>query len=156
MFEATYGYISTEFEGFYLKKKKVKMERHGPYEIHTTGSNVLGKGNFGCVYKGTNTVTGDFVAAKFIKPGANLDLLTVYEEIKIMKKVKGHPTILNITDHYQIQNEDNTNFWIMTEFCGLGNLREYALMYDLHTKHMLHITIINTKSHYVYVCTIGI
>ena len=115
------------------------MERHGDYEINTTRTERLGEGSFGYVYKGTHVVTGAIVAAKCITAKEEFSAAQIEAEIRLMTAIKGHPNLLHIIAHCKEDVKAKQEFWIMSEYCGLGNLSEYSVAFALDTGHMVHI-----------------
>jgi len=85
--------------------------------------NLLGRGSYASVYKGTSVVDSSVCAVKVIdqKLFANTyNFKTIQSEIEIMKKIQ-HKNIVELLDVYQSAN----NIYIVTEFCEDGDLKDY-------------------------------
>ena len=83
----------------------------------------LGRGNYGKVYKGTNTADGTKVAVKQIPKSifTNQKLTElVIREITIAKSLQ-HPNIVKCLDAIQTSN----NLYIITEYCDGVSLEKY-------------------------------
>ena len=129
----------------------------GQYKIHFQDS--LGRGKFGIVYKATNIETKETVAVKLLKP-AHARLRYINDEIEIMKTAN-HPNLLRYIDDYEGRIDEaygKQEFWLVSEFCSLGNLADYACNFLLCTEHKLHIAkqlasalayIHNQKPHFI-------
>ena len=86
--------------------------------------------------KGHHCRTGKAVAAKCMRLSKEPDSLTfVMNEVYILKLGKGLENILQITD-YKV---DHLDFWIITEFCDLGDLTNYAMKHPLKLEMKLDI-----------------
>lgn len=85
--------------------------------------NLLGKGSYAYVYKGTSVVDNSTCAVKVIDQrlfANTYNFKTIQSEIEIMKKIQ-HKNIVELLDVYQSAN----NIYIITEFCEEGDLRDY-------------------------------
>ena len=112
----------------------------GPYKIKYHG--LLGRGSFGEVFHAKNLDTNEEVAAKRIIPPKDFNWKsTVVEntrrEIEILKSIQGHENIIKVYDTYDLM-EDN-EFWIITEYCNVGDLNEYLKIYDVNENRKVHI-----------------
>jgi serine/threonine protein kinase len=96
------------------KKKKIS---------HYVLKEQLGKGNFGAVYKGVDTIKSKPVAVKVIN---NATLLSSRQaqaldrEIQIMLNLH-HDNIVKLYDHLETQN----NHYLILEFCQNGDLSQF-------------------------------
>ena len=98
----------------------------GDYDIDT--SEELGSGSYGAVYPGTNRKTDKKVAAKMILL-FNKELRdSAARELEILKLGRGHENILQI---YYDKFEQKERFWIVMEYCDLGDLCDYTGEYPL-------------------------
>jgi serine/threonine protein kinase len=84
-------------------------------------SDLIGKGSFGEVFKGTDNSTGQTVAVKLVKKRVIMQDKYLEEglrtEMAIMKKL----TSPNIVRYIDIAETEN-NFYIFQEFCDSGDL----------------------------------
>jgi serine/threonine protein kinase len=112
------------------------MPHIGNYEL----DQIIGRGRFGRVYKGTHTDTGEFVAVKLEDRRQESKLLEEAETIKnIRKTCKGVPEI------YRIGNSNKWNYMIMS-YLG-PNLEELFIyckrQFSLKTTVLLSLQIFN-------------
>ena len=84
------------------------------------------------VYKGHHTQTGSEVAAKkIVLDGSQEGRDYVQTEITSLMKAKHHPFILRLLHHQFMDYLDDFTqltmheLWLITEFCGEGNLAKY-------------------------------
>lgn len=85
--------------------------------------NLLGRGSYASVYKGTSAEDDSVCAVKVIdqKLFANAyNFKTIQSEIEIMKKIQ-HKNIVALYDVYQSAN----NIYLVTEYCEEGDLKDY-------------------------------
>jgi len=83
----------------------------------------IGKGSFGVVKLGRNSITKDKVAIKIIdkKKLNSKELEQVQREIAIMKSIK-HPNTISLIDHF----ENSEYFFIIMEYIKYGSLKEFV------------------------------
>ena len=82
-------------------------------------NDILGEGSYGTVFRGSTKSSQTTVAVKQIKNADYLHKSTV-QEIKSLKSIK-HDNIVELFDVY----EDLNWYWIVLEFCDLGDLQAY-------------------------------
>lgn len=84
----------------------------------------LGAGLFGTVYKARDRQTGHIRAIKKIRKdhAKAKDLQELLRDVDILKKLN-HPNIIKVYEFYQ----DSGNFYIVTDFCGGGELFDRIL-----------------------------
>ena len=82
---------------------------------YTFGKN-LGSGSFGTVRQVVHKITGQSRAVKILKKSEQ-DEEKLFLEVDILAKLS-HPNIMQINEFY----DDNTNFYIVSEFCSGGEL----------------------------------
>ena len=117
------------------------MDIIGPYEVNIRPQERIGEGSFGYVCKARHMETGDLAAAKCITPkSGGFDWDRVQAELAniLAASVPGHPSILNIIDHYEIEGTSKV-LWIFTELCELKDMTNYVKIFDLQMRHKLHI-----------------
>lgn len=101
------------------------------YEISEDSSiEVLGRGGFGEVFIARDRKTGKDVAVKRLMSSrgssansSEYGLLEAYKEASMLKRVKGHPHVVEILDHVQVDG----NVYIVMEHCSGGDLMKYVL-----------------------------
>jgi calcium-dependent protein kinase len=76
----------------------------------------LGSGSFGTVRQAVHKQTGQLRAVKILKKSEQ-DEEKLFLEVDILAKLS-HPNIMQIYEFY----DDNTNFYIISEFCSGGEL----------------------------------
>ena len=110
------------------------MERVDYFEIDKDEDHELGRGSYGTVLPGINTLTKDEIAAKRLqceKRYLDKDLLKeVQREVEIFLKVPPHENLVKFY-HYAEKdiiknNIPHVNIWLILEFCTLGNLKNYV------------------------------
>jgi len=72
------------------------------YEVNWSKSGELGRGHYAVVYRGVNRATGQQVAIKRIRRALTRPA-TLKTEIRALRKVKGHPNIVQLYDVYYDQ-----------------------------------------------------
>mmetsp|Transcript_21433 Transcript_21433/g.42059 ORF Transcript_21433/g.42059 Transcript_21433/m.42059 type:complete len:480 (+) Transcript_21433:636-2075(+) len=70
---------------------------HQYYEVSFSKENELGRGHYAVVFKGRNRATGQLVAVKRIRRSLARPA-TLKTEIRALRKVRGHPNIVNLYD----------------------------------------------------------
>jgi serine/threonine protein kinase len=84
---------------------------------------VLGSGQYGKVYKGKHTKTGDIVAVKVVKLGKFREIPKLYEftmnEINTLSRIE-NPNIIKFIEMLRSKN----NIYLVYEYCGGGTLEE--------------------------------
>ena len=93
--------------------------RLGDYEV-SSRSNRLGKGGYGTVFIGKNTLTNDAVAVKVVEINENT-LKYIDRESKLLHACK-HKNIIEV---FHIQPKNN-KLYIVMEYCSAGNLNQYV------------------------------
>ena len=83
----------------------------------------IGKGSFGVVKLGRNSITKDKVAIKIIdkKKLNSKEFEQVQREIAIMKSIN-HPNIISLIDHF----ENSEYFFIVMEYIKYGSLKDFV------------------------------
>ncbi|KAM3143611.1 hypothetical protein pb186bvf_004373 [Paramecium bursaria] len=96
------------------------MKRVGEFQVHI--NTLLGKGSFGMVYLGNNSITGDICAVKCIQTRdiKKEELEKVQAEIGIMKQVK-HENVVQLITFLQTPN----NYYLILEYCNDGTLDQF-------------------------------
>ena len=104
------------------------------FKIDKKEENELGKGSYGVVFPGFNTLTNDQIAAKRLQCETEyLDqelLDEVRRERDILLKVPPHENIIKFVHYTEkdiIKNHiPHVNIWLIIEYCNLGNLKNYV------------------------------
>lgn len=89
----------------------------------------IGKGGHGAVYRACHAETGQEYALKVILPERTNDeklRIRFEREAEIIRDLQ-HPNIVNLIDSWN----DEDGLWVLMEWCGGGDLREYL---DRHGK----------------------
>ncbi|EDV21411.1 uncharacterized protein TRIADDRAFT_30306, partial [Trichoplax adhaerens] len=84
---------------------------------------LLGKGGFGCVYKGKSKVTGQLVAVKMIDKQKAIDadmIARVVKEVEIHCQLK-HPSIVELYNYF----EDSNYVYLIMELCEKGEFQHH-------------------------------
>jgi serine/threonine protein kinase len=95
------------------------------YEI----TDFVGKGGHGAVYKAVHTRNGEKVAVKVILPEHEEDstlLVRFQQEAEIIRDLR-HPNIVHLHEFWQ----DDEGIWVVMQWLGGGDLREYL---EKHSK----------------------
>lgn len=92
---------------------------------------VLGQGGFGKVFRGRNKISGDYVAIKELNALGNLGGKGAMgmDEIKKLQLISAHKHIVQLLDYF-FQNQ---SFWIVMEYCDVGDLDRYMCEYRPRT-----------------------
>ncbi|KAL0486218.1 serine/threonine-protein kinase [Acrasis kona] len=130
-------------EGTEKKKKKSKSKDHDKKkEKRTVGnyilSELLGRGGFGAVYKGTSLDTGEIVALKQVslKKCDKEKIDNIHGEINLLKKLN-HDRIVKYIDHKQ----SKTKLYIIMELMESGSLLDLCgEIGPLNEKLIAHFT----------------
>ena len=102
----------------------------------------LGRGTYGVVFPGTNTLTKDKIAAKRLqceKRYMDEELINeVRREVEILLKVPPHENIVKFL-HYTEKdvtknNKPHVNIWLIIEYCTLGNIKDCVTGNPLNSK----------------------
>ena len=113
---------------------EVKKNPFDDYEISKT----LGDGAYGQVFLVKHRITGSIRAMKVIKKGAEIfdgsNDEEVLNEINILKKMD-HPNIIKIFEFYI----DIDNYYLITEYCGGGDLFDTAKATKLNEYQVAYI-----------------
>ena len=105
----------------------------GAYTVRLTDK--LGQGTFGVVYSGRGTKSGEKVAVKQCEIQSDEKGSMAMVEIKNFQQLENHPNIVHLYDfHYR-----NNSFWMVMEFCDLGDLEQYMKKTRLDTAALLNI-----------------
>jgi len=96
----------------------------------TLSKNIIGKGSYSTVYKGTDIRSKQIVAIKniYIKKSKKKYIKHIEREVKILKSLK-HNNICNIIDYVK----ENNNIYIILEYCDY-NLFFYINKYKTLTE----------------------
>lgn len=101
------------------------------YEI----TDFVGKGGHGAVYKAVHTRNGEKVAVKVILPEHEEDstlLVRFQQEAEIIRDLR-HPNIVHLHEFWQ----DEEGIWVVMQWLGGGDLREYLEKYGKMQPKML-------------------
>ena len=109
----------------YNKNKTVTL---GNYKIRKKS---IGKGSFSKIYIGNSILTGEQIAVKIIKKANVKNENTILREIKIMSTIT-HKHILCLLDVLV----SNNKYYLIMEYCNLGDLKEYMKHRDLNEKEL--------------------
>ncbi len=101
------------------------------YQVHTT--DLIGHGNFGCVYRATNRA-GVLVAVRVVR-FADHQRERVQQAENCLRLPNEHP---NIIDIYDVEEEADKKL-IFMEFCELGNLREFYRRRELSVSEKVEL-----------------
>ncbi|CAG7719176.1 unnamed protein product, partial [Allacma fusca] len=111
---------------------------------------LLGKGEFGLVYKGD--FYGLVVAVKTVKPSADIEMFkAILEEVKIMDYIGEHPNIIKFLGA-ETSNIQKKEIWIVLELSSKGNLREY--LRNFQQRNDIHISENNKYDHELWTHTL--
>lgn len=102
----------------------------------------IGQGSFGTVYKGKDTRTRQTIAAKMIRAKKSKDISCVLTEIKNIQRIKSHPNIVQLFDFAYF----NSAFWMIMEYCDLGDLAEYFKKYNPDMNTILEFSLMCAKA----------
>ncbi|KAH9297592.1 hypothetical protein KI387_029274, partial [Taxus chinensis] len=80
----------------------------------------IGRGAFGIIYRCVNTESGGAFACKTIRDADSQNRDCLYNEIEILKSVRGHHGIVQFHDFH----EDEDSVWLLMELCSGGDLYE--------------------------------
>ena len=117
----------------------------GDYKVTQTLKNQLGQGSSGTVYLATRVDGGKEVAAKkvtveqeFLKDGD-----FEREAHMLLEQIPPHRNIVKVLDFIQKDFTEKrrpmVNLWLVTEYCPLGNLTDYAYVSKMDSKDKLKI-----------------
>lgn len=99
-----------------LKRKDAEQDVHSIFKR----TEVIGRGKFGIVYKGYHVKTKNVYAIKVLNLDSDADEMDdVQKEVQFLVSLKQIP---NVTKYYA-SYLDNTNLWIIMEYCAGGSLR---------------------------------
>ena len=112
----------------------------GPCKIKFHG--VLGRGSFGEVFHSIQVETHeDTVAKRLISPKnfnwKSNDVHNAKREFEIIKSIGIHKNIDKVYD--TIDLVEGNEFWIISEYCDLGDLNEYMKIYDVNESHKIQM-----------------
>ena len=95
----------------------------GTWKINTHPRNIVGKGAYGIVYKGTGE-DGTEIAAKSLDPEkqTKVDILKLQKPLHLQ-----HPNVVKIFDI----SLNNSGFWMVMEYCKYGDLSKFAVSRQL-------------------------
>lgn len=104
-----------------------KRQKNKKIDKYSFGTDVIGKGGYGVVYKGLNTETGEFVAIKqiAIDKCSKEQLENLMQEIDLLRKLE-HFNIIKYVDHKQTKN----NLYIIMEYAPNGSLQDLLRKYS--------------------------
>lgn len=105
--------LNSEFAdpgGYKLRKK------------YTVSENLIGKGHYAFVYKGTENASGKPVAIKVIQK-AKSSIERLFIEIDIMRKLGSHPNLVELYDVYD--DSESNELSLVMEYLDGGELFEY-------------------------------
>jgi calcium-dependent protein kinase len=105
-----------------INPRMLVSERRNPIEINYEVLEIIGQGGFGVVKKVKHKELDVVRALKIIKKSkykTNAEIKMIKNEIAVMKMVD-HPNIVKLFEFF----EDDENFYIITEYCGGGQLFE--------------------------------
>uniref|UniRef100_A0A7S1KN36 non-specific serine/threonine protein kinase n=1 Tax=Percolomonas cosmopolitus TaxID=63605 RepID=A0A7S1KN36_9EUKA len=107
-----------------LSSKRSKNKKIDKYSF---GSDIIGKGGYGVVYKGLNTETGEFVAIKQISIAkcSKEHLENIMQEIDLLRKLE-HLNIIKYVDHKQTKR----HLYIIMEYAPNGSLQDMIRKYS--------------------------
>ena len=103
-------------------KETVKI---GKFDVEK--SKILGQGGFGCVYLGKNRHSGDVVAVKQCVITDDAKGAIALKEIKNFQHITPHKHIVKMLDF----DYASKSFWIVMEYCDLGDLNGYMQRFVL-------------------------
>ena len=124
----------------------VKIDKNDDHE--------LGRGTYGVVFPGTNTLTKDKIAAKRLqceKRYMDEELINeVRREVEILLKVPHRENIVKFL-HYTEKdiiknNKPHVNIWLIIEYCTLGNIKDYVTGEPLNNKLQLDLFLQASKA----------
>lgn len=114
----------------------------------------LGSGEFGIVWKGTITATGETVAVKTVNSNVlhtcneqsmqNTNqcnrcesLVMIIRETKVMQRIQVHPHVLQMVAVCTEEIRTDGECYLFTEFCAGGQLKEYLMKFKAATREQL-------------------
>jgi calcium-dependent protein kinase len=101
-----------------ITKQNFVSYKKGSITSEYSIGNSLGEGSFGTVRKAVHKLTGQTRAIKVLKKNEQ-DENKLFLEVEILCRLS-HPNIMQIYEFF----EDEKNFYIVSEFCGGGELFE--------------------------------
>jgi calcium-dependent protein kinase len=114
---------AVELEDIKFQKQKFVKQTKGCAEDRYKFVRELGRGTFGKVYYAVDNVTEAGRAIKVIPKGRKgSSVAGIKNEIELLRRLD-HPNIVQIYECY----ENKTAFYIVTEYCGGGELFDYII-----------------------------
>ena len=108
--------MENKFKDLTIKKSNFISYKKGSISKEYTFGKSLGSGSFGTVREAYHKLTGNTRAVKILKKSEQ-DEEKLFLEVDILARLS-HPNIMQIYEFY----DDNTNFYIVSEFCQGGEL----------------------------------
>lgn len=108
--------MEDKFKDLTIKKSNFISFKKGSISKEYTFGKSLGSGSFGTVREAIHKITGNVRAVKILKKSEQ-DEEKLFLEVDILARLS-HPNIMQIYEFY----DDNTNFYIVSEYCPGGEL----------------------------------
>ena len=113
-----------------MAQLKIKTKRN-IWKVHTHPRNIIGKGAYGIIYKGTDDKGREIAAKSFLEDKQSK---MVKEDLEKLLNINHH----NIVTIYDINAAtDNTGLWMFMEFCKHGDLNRFLQSRNLTNSQLV-------------------
>lgn len=113
--------MEKQFKDLTINKSNFISYKKGSISKEYKFGKTLGSGSFGTVREAFHKVTGNQRAVKILKK-SDQDEEKLFLEVDILARLS-HPNIMQIFEFF----DDNSNFYIVSEFCQGGELFDYII-----------------------------
>ena len=110
-------------------EEQIKLKQP-PFDVSPSNDYIfqdeIGRGSFGNVYRATDKKKQENVAAKRIHIRDDEDMNNAFKEAASLLSIIPHQNILKLLNYFV----KGKNFWMILEYCNLGNLEDYFKAYN--------------------------